>query len=86
MQANVITTPRCLAPCGRSTSDDPSHKAYERLTEKVNLKLGCFVTEVGLKWSHFSEVRGQRAASGVLHDESHMAIMRHNFSNVAPDL
>ena len=62
------------------TSDDPNHKAYRLLTEggTVHIKISALVTEVGLTWAHYSP----RFSTGVLSDESHLSIMRHNFSNV----
>jgi len=62
------------------TSDDPNHKAY-RLLEGgiVHLKMSALITEVGLEWAHYSP----RLATGVLSDGSHLALMQHNYSNVA---
>ena len=62
------------------TSDDSNHKAYRLLEgENVHLKMSGLVTEVGLEWAHYSP----RQATGVLSDGSHLALMRHNYSNVA---
>mmetsp|Transcript_38432 Transcript_38432/g.63664 ORF Transcript_38432/g.63664 Transcript_38432/m.63664 type:complete len:696 (+) Transcript_38432:3650-5737(+) len=80
------------------TSNDPNHKAYKKLdvleptseernaNEKdvdascsvVHLKMKAFITETCLEWAHFSP----RLGTGVFADESHLRLMRHNFSNV----
>jgi len=45
----------------------------------VHLKMSALITEVGLEWAHYSP----RLATGVLSDGSHLALMQHNYSNVA---
>jgi len=82
----------------KCTSNDPNHKAYKKLdvleptseernaNEKdvdascsvVHLKMKAFITETCLEWAHFSP----RLGTGVFADESHLRLMRHNFSNV----
>jgi len=81
-------------------SDDPTHKAYQKLHIElavpadndaapnenathyahsvVHLPMKAFVTEVQLEWARYSP----RLESGVLSDHGHLAIMKHNFSNI----
>ena len=54
-----------------------------QVSPHVHVRMSSFITELGLTWGHYAEGRGERRSSGVLADESHLAIMRHNFSNVA---
>ena len=61
------------------TSEDPNHKAYRKLLgAATHLTMKAFVTERGLKWAHYSP----RLNTGVFSDESHLCVMRHNFSNI----
>ena len=64
------------------TSEDPNHKSYKKLDgAPTHLPMKAFITEKALEWAHFSP----RLGTGVLSDESHMKLMRHNFSNVRAD-
>ena len=44
----------------------------------AHLKMSAFVTEVDIQWAHYSS----RLGTGVLSDDSHLRLMRHNYSNV----
>lgn len=54
----------------------------------VHVRLSSFVTEVGLEWARYLPGRYQeggaasRPSTGVFSDHGHLAVMRHNFSNV----
>ena len=49
----------------------------------VHVRLSSFVTETGIEWARYQEGRtADRPSTGVLSDVGHLAIMRHNFSNV----
>ena len=49
----------------------------------VHVRLSSFVTETGLEWARYQQGRtADRLSTGVFSDVGHLAVMRHNFSNV----
>ena len=64
-----------------STSDSQDRKSYKLLEgEKVTVPVASLVQEHGLEWAR--EGRGPSGES-ILSKESHLALMSHDFSNVA---
>jgi hypothetical protein len=61
----------------------------KQITPHVHVRMSSFITELGLKWAHYARARGgpdgaqARRSTGIFANESHLAIMRYNFSNVA---
>ena len=62
-----------------STSDDQGRKSYKLEPEIVYIPVGSLVQEHGLSWER--EGRGVNGES-ILSNNSHLALMSHNFSNV----
>ena len=56
----------------------PGHVSEAQLSEDVWVPVASLVQENGLEWNH----RGRNGADSILSEDSHRAIMRHNFSNV----
>ena len=71
-----VADPDPLCPC-------------KQTTPHVHVRMSSFVTELGLKWAHYARARGgpdgaqARRSTGIFANDSHLAIMRYNFSNVA---
>ena len=63
-----------------STSDDQGRKSYKLIEGTVHVPVTALVQEHGLEWAR--EGRGPSGES-LLSKESHLALMSHNFSNVA---
>ena len=61
-----------------ATSDDPNHRHYELTTREVCVKVNNLITEMNLQFDRSQS----RLGTGVLGDAAHVAICRHNFSNV----
>ena len=65
-----------------STSDDQARKSYKLLAgETATIPIGSLVQEHGLKWER--EWREGSGCEYILAKESHLALMQHNYSNVA---
>ena len=65
-----------------STSDDQARKSYKLLAGEIaTIPIGSFVQKHGLKWER--EWREGAACDCILHKDSHLALMQHNYSNVA---
>ena len=62
-----------------STSDNQDRKSYRLLPELAHIPIGSLVQEHGLRWER--EGRGREGKS-ILSQESHLALMSHNYSNV----
>ena len=60
-----------------STSNNQSVKHYELLDDIVCVPLSAIIQEHGLKWARESRDKSY------LSQESHLALMAHNYSNVA---
>ena len=62
-----------------STSDSQGRKSYKLLVDELACVPVCsFVQESGLEWQHEGRTGGQ----SILSQESHLALARHNYSNV----
>ena len=59
-----------------SNSDNQGVKSYELLEEIVHIPVASLVQEHGLHWQRESR------AQCLLSQESHVALMSHNYSNV----
>ena len=62
-----------------STSDLQGRKSYQLLEGTVTVPVSALVQERGLEWRHEGRTGGQ----SILADASHLALMSHNYSNVA---
>ena len=62
-----------------STSDNQGSKRYKLLPEIVHVPPDTFIQEHELEWSH----EGRGDGESILSDASHVALMWHNYSNVA---
>ena len=71
-------------PCkvGSCQSSDTLCKKTPACRGVIHVRLSSFVTEVGLEWAHYSCGRQGTRDTGIFADASHLAVMRHNFSNV----
>ena len=62
----------------RSTSHDPVVKRYKLLDGVVHVPPDAFIQEHELEWAHEGRAEGE----SILSDASHVALMKHNYSNV----
>mmetsp|Transcript_33919 Transcript_33919/g.106473 ORF Transcript_33919/g.106473 Transcript_33919/m.106473 type:complete len:190 (-) Transcript_33919:11-580(-) len=62
-----------------SASDNQGSKRYKLLPEIVHVPPDTFIQEHELEWSH----EGRGDGESILSDASHVALMGHNYSNVA---
>ena len=62
-----------------STSDDQARKSYKLLPESVSIPIGSIIQEQGLTWQH----EGRSGGESILSQESHLALIGHNYSNLA---
>ena len=60
------------------TSDDQGRKSYKLLDELAHVPIGSLVQEDELTWQH----EGRSGGHSILSQESHLALMSHNYSNV----
>ena len=64
-----------------STSDEQGRKSYKLLEDElVSVPVASFVQEQGLEWQR--EGRSGSEGQSLLSKESHLALVRHNYSNV----
>ena len=61
-----------------SVSDDQGAKRYKLLDGIVHVPPDAFIQEHELKWLH----EGRSSGESILHDDSHAALMWHNYSNL----
>lgn len=61
-----------------STSDDSGGRRYKLLDGIVHVPPDSFIQEHELQWLH----EGRSGGESILHDESHAALMWHNYSNL----
>ena len=62
-----------------STSDSQGRKSYKLLEDELACVPVCsFVQESGLEWQH----TGRTGGHSILSQESHLALARHNYSNI----
>ena len=62
-----------------SVSDDPLQKRYKLLDDIVYVPPDAFIQEHELEWQH----EGRNGGESLLSNASHVALMWHNFANVA---
>ena len=61
-----------------STSDAKGRKSYKLLPEIVHVPVASLVQEHGLEWHR----EGRSGGESILSQQSHLALISHNFSNV----
>ena len=61
-----------------STSDDQGRKSYKLLSNTVHVPIVAVIQEAGLEWQH----EGRSGGESILSQQSHLALMSHNYSNV----
>ena len=74
-------------PAGHPPNTPHPDCACGQRSPHVHVRLSSFVTEIGLDWARYQQSRMSegvaRPSTGLFSDASHLAVMRHNFSNVA---
>jgi len=77
----LLPVPSTLLPHAPNAPPPPCACGQE--SPHVHVRLSSFVTETGLEWARYQQGRtADRPSTGVFSDVSHLAVMRHNFSNV----
>ena len=62
----------------QSTSDDQGRKSYRLLEGLAYVPIGTIIQEAELEWKR----EGRSGGESILSRESHLSLMRHNYSNV----
>ena len=61
-----------------STSGAQGRKSYKLVPECVHVPIASIVQEHSLEWQH----EGRSGGEGILSQQSHLALISHNYSNV----
>jgi hypothetical protein len=79
----LLSVPPAPLPQGHAPNASPPPCICGQESSHVHVRLSSFVTETGLEWARYQQGRtADRPSTGLFSDVGHLAVMRHNFSNV----